>query len=109
MNDIMFKLPPHSIEAEQSVLGALMLQNAAIDTIAGMIGESDFYRQDHRTIWKTIARMVYANKAADVITVAEDLDKHGHLEDMGGLAYLAALAQNTPSAGVFPGHSPRPH
>ncbi|MFA5083439.1 MAG: replicative DNA helicase, partial [Hydrogenophilaceae bacterium] len=92
------KLPPHSVEAEQSVLGGLMLENTAIDRVADLINEQDFYRRDHKDIWRQIAGLINENKPADVITVAEALDSRNQLEDIGGLAYLAALAQNTPSA-----------
>lgn len=89
---------PHSVEAEQSVIGALMQSNAALDRIAGEITEQDFYRADHRSIYRQITRLIDANKPADVITVAERLEAAGKLEETGGLAYLASLAQNTPSA-----------
>jgi replicative DNA helicase len=92
------KLPPHSVEAEQSVLGGLMLENNAMDRVADVINERDFYRADHRAIWRQIAVLINDNKPADVITVAESLDSHNLLENIGGLTYLASLAQNTPSA-----------
>ena len=92
------KLPPHSVEAEQSVLGGLLLENNAWERIADLIGEQDFYRADHRTIWRQITRLVEENKPADVVTVAESLESLDTLDEVGGLAYLAALAQNTPSA-----------
>ncbi len=92
------KLPPHSVEAEQSVLGGLMLENSAWDRVADAIAEPDFYRADHRLIWKQITRLIEDNKPADVITVAEALESHNQLDEVGGLAYLTALAQNTPSA-----------
>jgi len=92
------KLPPHSVEAEQSVLGGLMLENNAWERVADLINEQDFYRADHRAIWRQITRLIDANKPADVVTVAEALESFGKLDDTGGLAYLAALAQNTPSA-----------
>ncbi|MEW6676414.1 MAG: replicative DNA helicase [Pseudomonadota bacterium] len=92
------KLPPHSVEAEQSVLGGLLLENNAWERIADLIVEQDFYRADHRAIWRQITRLVEENKPADVVTVAEALESLGTLDDIGGLAYLAALAQNTPSA-----------
>ena len=92
------KLPPHSVEAEQSVLGGLMLENTAWERVADLINEQDFYRADHRAIWRQITRLIDASKPADVVTVAEALESHNLLEETGGLAYLAALAQNTPSA-----------
>jgi len=92
------KLPPHSVEAEQSVLGGLMLENTAWDRVADLINEQDFYRADHRAIWRQINSLIAENKPAADITVAEALDSRNLLEDIGGLAYLASLAQNTPSA-----------
>jgi len=92
------KLPPHSVEAEQSVLGGLLLENNAWERVADLIGEADFYRADHRAIWRQIVRLIEENKPADVVTVAESLESLGKLDDTGGLSYLAALAQNTPSA-----------
>ena len=92
------KLPPHSVEAEQSVLGGLLLENHAWERVADLVNEQDFYRADHRHIWHQIVRLIDENKPADVVTVAEALESHNRLDDIGGLAYLAALAQNTPSA-----------
>jgi len=92
------RVPPHSIEAEQSVLGGLLLDNAAWDRVADVLGEADFYRHDHRLIWQHIARLVGLARPADVITVHESLESAGKSHDAGGLAYLNALAHNTPSA-----------
>ncbi|GAB7546772.1 MULTISPECIES: replicative DNA helicase [unclassified Cupriavidus] len=92
------KVPPHSIEAEQSVLGGLLLDNAAWDRIADFLSEADFYRFDHRMIFQSISRLIAATKPADVITVYETLQGAGKAEEVGGLAYLNSLAQNTPSA-----------
>jgi replicative DNA helicase len=92
------RVPPHSIEAEQSVLGGLLLDNAAWDRIADFVGEDDFYRYDHRIIFQHIVKLINATKPADVITVYEALSTSGKAEEVGGLAYLNALAQNTPSA-----------
>ncbi|HZW12452.1 MAG TPA: replicative DNA helicase [Noviherbaspirillum sp.] len=92
------RVPPHSIEAEQSVLGGLLLDNAAWDRIADFVGEDDFYRYDHRIIFQHIVKLINATKPADVITVFEALSTSGKAEEVGGLTYLNALAQNTPSA-----------
>ena len=94
----LIKLPPHSVEAEQSVLGGLLLDNSAWDRIADFLAESDFYRADHRQIYHHITRLIEANRPADAITVAESLESTKDLESVGGLAYIGALAQNTPSA-----------
>ena len=92
------RLPPHSVEAEQAVLGGLLLSNAAWDRIGDVIGESDFYRADHRVLWRVITKLVEDNKPADVLTVSEALKVSGDLPDVGGLAYLHQLASGTPSA-----------
>lgn len=92
------RVPPHSIEAEQSVLGGLLLDNAAWDRIADFINEGDFYRYDHRIIFQCIVKLINASKPADVITVFDALTAINKADDAGGLTYLNALAQNTPSA-----------
>ncbi|MBC2770824.1 replicative DNA helicase [Pusillimonas minor] len=92
------RVPPHSIEAEQSVLGGLLLDNAAFDRITDVVGEDDFYRFDHRIIWQHITRLIGLARPADVVTVYESLSSAGKGEEVGGLAYLNALAHNTPSA-----------
>jgi len=92
------KLPPHSVEAEQSLLGALLIDNQAFDRVADTVAGEDFYRDDHRRIWRHIARLVEASRPADVVTVAESIEASEDKDKTGGTAYLAALAQNTPSA-----------
>jgi replicative DNA helicase len=92
------KVPPHSVEAEQSVLGALLLDNQAFDRIADLVSAEDFYRDDHRRIWRHIAKLVEAGRPADVVTVSESIEASEDKDRTGGAAYLGALAQNTPSA-----------
>ena len=92
------KLPPHSVEAEQSVLGGLLLENEALDKIADILSDNDFYRHDHRLIFQHISKLIEHNKPADIVTVAESLESTAELSGVGGLAYLGALAQNTPTA-----------
>lgn len=92
------KLPPYSLEAEQSVLGALMLQNEAWDKIAGMLSEGDFYRKDHRLIFRAIATLAEKDEPRDVLTLHEWLQCQGVGEDAGGLAYLGTMANETGSA-----------
>jgi len=92
------RMPPHSVEAEQSVLGGLMLDNLAWDRAADLLTETDFYRHEHRLIYTAICALVNASKPADVITVFEQLQSLGKAVDCGGLAYLNALAQSVPSA-----------
>ena len=93
-----FKTPPHSVEAEQSVLGGLLLDNQAWDKVADVINEEDFYRLDHRLIYRHICKLVENNKPADVVTVAESLETSADLKNVGGLTYVGTMAQNTPSA-----------
>src|SRR5882672_8528230 len=97
-NVFQFKTPPHSIEAEQSLLGALLLDNQAFERVADLIVGEDFYRDDHRRIWRHIAKLIEANRPADVVTVSESIDASEDKDKTGGPAYLGALAQNTPSA-----------
>ena len=92
------RVPPHSIEAEQSVLGGLLLDNAAYERLTDLLTEDDFYRHDHRLIWQHIARLINLSRPADVITVNESLTSTGKAQEVGGLSYLNALAHNTPSA-----------
>lgn len=92
------RIPPHSIEAEQSVLGGLLLDNAAWDRITDLLSQDDFYRFDHRLVFQHIVKLITASRPADVITVYESLSGIGKAEEIGGLSYLNALAQNTPSA-----------
>src|SRR5574339_798424 len=92
------KFPHHSVAAEQSVLGGLLLDNQAFDRIADLVSGADFYRDVHRRIWRHIAKLVEAGKPADVVTVSESIEASEDKDKTGGAAYLAALAQNTPSA-----------
>jgi len=92
------RLPPHSVEAEQAVLGGLLLSNSAWDRIGDVINQTDFYRHDHRVLWRAITELVEDNKPADVLTVSEALKTGGELQDVGGIAYLHQLASGTPSA-----------
>ncbi|GGY19795.1 replicative DNA helicase [Pseudoduganella dura] len=92
------RIPPHSIEAEQSVIGGLLRDNAAWDRIADFMHAEDFYRYDHRIIFEQMVRLINAGKPADVITVFEALTMLGKADEVGGLQYLNAMAQNTPSA-----------
>ncbi|WP_456238452.1 replicative DNA helicase [Parahaliea maris] len=92
------KMQPHSIEAEQSVLGGLLLAGDVWDSVAEAVTASDFYRPDHRLIFRHIASLAEAVEPVDVITVADKLTAAGELEAAGGVAYLAELASSTPSA-----------
>ncbi len=92
------RVPPQSVEAEQSVLGGLMLENTAWDKVADVLVEADFYRADHRVIFQHIAQLVENNKPADALTVCESLERSGKLAEIGGQPYVSSLALNTPSA-----------
>lgn len=92
------RVPPHSIEAESSVLGGLLLDNHAWDRVGDLLVETDFYRHEHQLIYTAIAALVNASKPADVITVYERLQNLGKSEEIGGLVYLNSLAQYVPSA-----------
>jgi replicative DNA helicase len=92
------RVPPHSVEAEQAVLGGLMLDNAAWDRIADSVEAGDFYRRDHRLIFEAIAELAERSQPFDAVTLSEFADRRGQLEAVGGLAYLGQLANETPSA-----------
>ncbi len=94
----LLRVPPHSIEAEQSVLGGLMLENVSWDKIADLVSADDFYRDDHRRIYHHISKLIEANRPADVITVGESLERSAEIDSVGGLAYVGMLTTNTPSA-----------
>ncbi len=92
------KVPPHSLEAEQSVIGGLLLDNERWDTVAERVVASDFYSRPHRLIFEGVKTILEGGKPLDLITLSEYLERHEQLEDVGGFAYLADLAKNTPSA-----------
>ncbi len=92
------RVPPHSVEAEQAVLGGLMLDNATWEQVADRLREEDFYRQDHRLIFRAITELTDSSTPFDVVTLAEWLQSRNQLEQAGGLAYLATLARDTPTA-----------
>lgn len=92
------RVPPHNNDAEQSLLGGLMLDGHAWDKIAGKVIESDFYRGDHRLIFRSINALAESGSPLDVVTLSHWLKDQGQLEEAGGLAYLGTLAKDTPSA-----------
>src|ERR1700723_139101 len=92
------RLPPHSIEAEQSVLGGLMLDAAAWDQIADRVVAEDFYRNDHRLIFAGAAGLIERNQPCDAVTLSGILESQGLLDQVGGLSYLGKLARDTPTA-----------
>jgi len=92
------KIPPHSMEAEQSVLGGLLLENGAADRVEDILGADDFYSDAHRLMYKTIIGLIADNKPADVVTLSEALGSLNKLEYTGGMPYLGALVENVPTA-----------
>ncbi|GGW83616.1 replicative DNA helicase [Alteromonas halophila] len=92
------KVPPHSIEAEQSVLGSMLIDPDSWDKVAEVVSETDFYNRSHQFIFRAIVRLLSASSPVDLITVSEELERHDELEDAGGFAYLGELARNTPSS-----------
>ena len=92
------RVPPHSVEAEQAVLGGVLIDNGAWDRIADILTGAHFYRGDHRAVYDAVASLCEDGQPCDAVTVAERLDRDGQLESSGGLAYLAELTENTPSA-----------
>ena len=93
------RVPPHSVEAEQSVLGGLLIDNSAWDRAGDLLSDTDFYRYEHKQIFAAIGKLINGGKPADVVTVFEELTSLAKAEECGGLAYLNALAQSVPSAG----------
>ncbi len=90
--------PPHSVDAEQSLLGGVMLDTRAWDQIADVVSAEDFYRADHRQLFKAIGELTEQNQPPDAVTVGEYLQRQGKLDDAGGQLYLARLVQDTPGA-----------
>jgi replicative DNA helicase len=92
------RVPPHSVEAEQSLLGGLLIDNQAWEKIADLVSIDDFYRDDHRRIFRHIGKLIESNRPADVVTVLESIEASEDKDKTGGVAYLGSLSQHTPSA-----------
>ena len=92
------KVPPHSIEAEQSVLGGLLLSSRAWEQVADIISDTDFYREDHRLLFRAIHELSDAGRPCDAVTVTEWFESRGQVDQVDGGDYIAQLASNTPSA-----------
>jgi replicative DNA helicase len=92
------RTPPHSVEAEQALLGGLLLDSVAWENVADVVRTADFYRPDHQQIFEAIGMLAGAGKACDAVTVSEQLQRMGLLEEVGGLAYLGSLVRDTPTA-----------
>ena len=88
---------PNSLEAEQAVIGGVMVVNDAWDNVAEMVSEGDFFKAEHRRIWACMVQLVNGQQPVDVVTLSEALQSSGELDKVGGIAYLAELAGNTPS------------
>ena len=91
-------VPPHSVEAEQAVIGGLLIDTQAWDQVGDLITAEDFYRPDHQLIFGALAELIAHGKPADVVTASGQLERSGRLEDAGGLGYLGTLARDTPTA-----------
>ncbi len=91
-------VPPHSVEAEQAVIGGLLLDAAAWDNVADVVKQEDFYQPDHQLIFEAIATLAGGGKPCDVVTVSEHLERNGKLDEAGGLAHLGSIARDTPTA-----------
>jgi replicative DNA helicase len=99
------RLPPHSLEAEQSLLGGLLIDNEALDKVADLLSVKDFYRQDHQIIYQHIHRLIERSQPADIVTVGESLESNSELNTVGGLEYLGLLAESTPTAANIRGYA----
>ena len=99
------KVPPHSIDAEQSLLGAIIFDNEAIDKVADLISVIDFYRRDHQLIYQHITKLHLGNLPIDIITLSESLEKSSELTSVGGAAYIGLLAESTPTAANVRGYA----
>src|SRR5438552_18381962 len=96
------KVPPHSLEAEQSVLGGLLLENPAADRIGDILGADDFYSDAHRVVFNASMALLADNKPADLVTLGETLSSLTKLGYLGGLGYLDALAEHLPTPADIP-------
>jgi len=97
-DDALLRLPPHSIEAEQAVLGGLMIDSAAWDQVADRVSSDDFYRHDHRLIFAAAQGLIERNQPCDAVTLSGLLESQGLIDQVGGLSYLGTLARDTPTA-----------
>ena len=92
------RVPPQNIEAEQAVLGAMLIKKEAISEVAQILNESDFYREAHRVVFQAMLELFNRNEAVDLITVTEQLRKDELLEKAGGIAFVTSLANSVPTA-----------
>jgi replicative DNA helicase len=99
------RVPPHSVQGEQSVLGGLMLNSDAWNEISDKISSEDFYRREHQLIFKAMRALSEADQPLDVVTIAEELERRSELNDVGGMPYLGMLANETPTASNVPAYA----
>jgi replicative DNA helicase len=92
------RVPPQNVEAEQSVLGAMLIEREAISRVAEFLQKEDFYREAHRLIYDAIIQLYNKNEAVDLITITEQLKKEDKLEAVGGISYISSLANSIPTA-----------
>jgi replicative DNA helicase len=97
-DDLLRRLPPQSLEAEESVLGGVLLDNTAIDRVLEFVRADDFYREAHRRIFRAMLGLAERNEPVDLVTLSESLRQRGELQDVGGASYLAELAERVPTA-----------
>lgn len=96
--EIEIKTPPYSVEAEQSVIGGLMIDNAAWDQVSDIVSERDFFTRDHRMLFRAIARQLESGRPADPVSISDFLQGFRELDQVGGLPYIVQLHTSTPSA-----------
>jgi replicative DNA helicase len=99
------RVPPHSVQGEQAVIGGLMLNNEAWEQVADKVVAQDFYRREHQLIYAAIQALAEHDQPCDVVTLAEELERRGQLEEVGGMPYLGAIANDTPSASNVPAYA----
>jgi len=99
------RVPPHSVQGEQSVLGGLMLNSEAWNEISDKIASEDFYRREHQLIFQAMRALSEADQPLDVVTIAEELERRAELNDVGGMPYLGMLANETPTASNVPAYA----
>ncbi len=97
-DDVLRKVPPHSIEAEEAVIGGILLDNAAMDRAIELIGSEDFYREAHRKIFRAMLDLGERHEPVDLITLSDALGSRNELQEVGGAAYLAELVERVPTA-----------
>ena len=92
------RIPPHHLEAEQSVLGSVLVDNAVLERLEGLIQADAFYKLGHQKIWRAMERLAAAGEPIDLVTLSEELKRAGELDEVGGYTYLVGLAEQTPTA-----------